>query len=419
MRSVKTALMGGCVLLAAAPAVAQDPVRIGVLGPTSGVFSFFGEQQSMGVELAHEQWGDEVAGRELEVEYYDSRGDTEVAVDRLRAMAERDDIDVVVGPVLGNTGLATTSWAEESGMPTVIAYSAPEDITMRKRADNVVRAGWTGAQPMFAFGEYVAKELGHDRIVMVGQDYSFPYNQIGGFMKTFCEAGGESVERVWHPVDTSDYSSILGTLPEGDAVLYNGAGSDGLAFFQQYHDFGLDEKMPLIGGSNFFAVGDLPEMGDAALGGISALHYAEGLETERFQEFKANFQDMHGGDEVPLAPAEHGYVALRMALKAVEEAGGADRDAVVDALRATEMPDAPRGPFHLDEYGNPVQNIYINEVKERDGKLVNVPIHTVENVSQFGPYEPEAYLEGKPDDRDFPPGDCSDPYYDELERKDG
>lgn len=414
MRKFKAslALSTAMLFMASAPGMAQDDtVRIGVIGPTTGVFSFFGEQQRMGVELAMEQVGDTVAGHNIDVTFYDSQGDAEVTVERLRAMETRDDIDIVIGPVLGGTGLAATEWARGSGMPVVISYSAPEDITMRQRADNVVRAGWTGAQPMFAFGEYVAEELGYTNIVMVGQDYAFPYNQIGGFLKTFCRAGGESVERIWHPPGTSDFSSILATLPEGDAVMYNGAGSDGLAFFQQYHDFGLDQRMPLIGGSNFYAVGDLPEMGEQAIGGQSALQYVEGLESERNVEFREAFQSMHGDDTMPLAPAEHGYVAFKMAVDAVEEAQGTDRDAVIEALRGTEMPDAPRGPFHLDDYGNPVQNIYIYEVQEIEGELMNVPIETHENVSQFGPFDPEEYLADEPDSRDFPPSDCSDPYY--------
>lgn len=251
MKYPKTLIVSSVSALAVGAAAhlqADDTLRIGVIGPTTGVFSFFGEQQRMGVELAQEELAEQLASLNIEVEFYDSQGDAETTVDRLRAMESRDDIDLVVGPVLGGTGLAGLEWAKGSGMPTVISYSAPEDITMRDRAENVVRAGWTGAQPMFAFGEYVAKELGHKRIVMVGQDYSFPYNQAGGFMKTFCRAGGESVERIWHPTGTSDYSSILATLPDGDAVLYNGAGSDGLAFFQQYHDFGIDARMPLLGG---------------------------------------------------------------------------------------------------------------------------------------------------------------------------
>lgn len=416
MRPMNKALytaMLSCGLLATVPgaALADDTVRIGVIGPTTGTFAFFGEQQRMGVELAIEEIGDTIAGHPLEVILYDSQGSPEVLVERLRTMETRDDIDIVVGPVLGSTGLTAVEWARESGMPMVIAYSAPEDITMRQRVDNVVRAGWTGAQPMFAFGDFVAAELGYTRVIMVGQDYSFPYNQIGGFMKTFCRAGGESVERIWHPIGTSDYSSILATLPDGDAVLYNGAGSDGLAFFQQYHDFGLDAQMPLIGGSNFYAVGNLPEMGEQAIGGVSALQYVEGIQSERMAEFLGAFQAMHGEDVLPLAPAEHGYVALYMAVRAVEAAGGTDRDAVIAALRETEMPDAPRGPFSLDEYGNPVQNIYIYEVQDVDGVLMNVPIQTFEQVTQFGPFDPETYLAGEPDSRNFPPSECADPYY--------
>lgn len=413
MTTLKVSLAAGTALLlfTSTSVLAQDVLRIGVIGPMTGVFSFFGEQQRMGVELAMKEVGDTVGDYRIEVQFYDSQGNAEVAVERLRAMETRDNIDIVVGPVLGGTGLAATEWARGSGMPVVISYSAPEDITMRQRVHNVVRAGWTGAQPMFPFGEYVAQELGYKRIVMVGQDYSFPYNQIGGFLKTFCRSGGEHVERIWHPLGTSDFSSILATLPEGDAVMYNGAGSDGLAFFQQYHDFGIHERMPLIGGSNFYAVGDLPEMGEDAIGGKSALQYVEGLGTKQFLAFRDAFWELHGEDVMPLAPAEHGYVAFKMAINAVEQAGTKDREPVIAALRQTEMPDAPRGPFYLDEYGNPVQNIYIYEVQEVDGRLINVPIRTYEGVSQFGPFNPEEYLAGQPDSRDFPPGDCSDPYY--------
>src|SRR5699024_9211159 len=140
---------------------ADETLRVGVIGPTTGVFSFFGEQQRMGVELAMEELADQLEALNIDVEFYDSQGDSETTVERLRAMQSRDDVDLVVGPVLGGTGLAGLEWAKSSGLPMVISYSAPEDITMRDRAENVVRAGWSGAQPMFAFGEYVAEELGH------------------------------------------------------------------------------------------------------------------------------------------------------------------------------------------------------------------------------------------------------------------
>lgn len=72
---------------------------------------------------------------------------------------------------------------------------------------------------------------------------------------------------------------------------------------------------------------------------------------------------------------------------------------------------AHRAACGLSAYGNPIQNIYINEVKLVDGKMLNVAIAKVENVSQFGPYDAKTYLADPPDSRDFPPGKCSDPYY--------
>jgi branched-chain amino acid transport system substrate-binding protein len=58
--------------------------------------------------------------------------------------------------------------------------------------------------------------------------------------------------------------------------------------------------------------------------------------------------------------------------------------------------------MHIDEYGNVVGNIYILEVQRRDGRLVNVPIKTYEDVSQFWTYDPDWYLAQPVYSRDYP-----------------
>lgn len=392
-------------------ATAQEPIRIGLIGPFTGGFAAFGGYLEEGATMALEEAGHEAAGRSVELFIEDSAGNPEQLVTRLRALQERDDVHIIIGPVTGSEGMAALDWAQGSGMPLIVPYSAPEDITMRQRAHNVVRAGWTGAQPMFPFGEYVVEELGYRRIVAIGQDYSFPYNQLGGFIRGFCGAGGEEVLKVWHPIGTDDYSSIFATLPRDvDAALVISGGADVVPFVRQWFDFGLDQEMPLLAGSNVPDSTVLPELGEDALGFISPLQYAEGLDTETFVAWREAYEERFG--RIPAAVAEHAYVAVQMALRAVEAVDGEieDQDAFIEALRATEMPDAPRGPFYLDEYGNPVQNIYIREVQEVDGRLMNVPIRTFEEVSQFGPYvdDPEAYMALPPDSRDYPPGQCDE-----------
>ena len=386
----------------------QEELRVGVIGNLSGVFASSGTTMVNGIRMAVDEAGGRAGKLPIRLFVVDDEGNPELAITRLKAMDTRDKVDVIVGPASGNIGMAAVDWAKDSGVPVVVAYSAPEDITMRKAVKNVVRAGWSGAQPMFAFGEYAAKR-GWKRIVMVGQDYVFPHNQIGGFLKTFCRNGGEEVIRVWHPLNTTDFSSMLAVLPQADAIMYNGAGGDAVAFYKQLEEFGLRKKMQLLGGSNFFAVGSLPAMGKGTVGGLSALQYSDALDTPQFKKFRDAYVKKY--NEPPMATSEHGYVAMKMVIDAVNATGGKDRDKMIAQLRKTNMPDAPRGPVRLDDYGNPIQNIYINEVREVDGKLLNVAIAKIENVSQFGPYDAKTYLADPPDSRDFPPGKCSDPYY--------
>jgi len=385
-----------------------EELRVGVIGNITGNFAIFGTTMVNGVRMAVDEAGNKAGNLAIRLFVVDDEGNPELAVTRLKTLDTRDKVDVIVGPVSGNIGMAAVEWARTSGVPVVVAYSAPEDITMRRAAPNVVRAGWSGAQPMFALGEYAAKQ-GWKRIVMVGEDYAFPHNQLGGFLKTFCRNGGEKVDKIWHPIGTSDFSSILAVLPDSDAVLYNGAGADGVAFFKQFEEFGLLGTRPLLGGSNFYAIGSLPAMGKGAIGGLSALQYSDSLDTPAFKTFRDNYQQRY--QQPPMATSEHGYVAMRMVIKAVEQAGGKDRAKLIAALRQVDMPDAPRGGFKLDDYGNPVQTIYINEVREIGGALMNVAIAQVDQVSQFGPYDAKTYLADPPDSRDFPPGDCADPYY--------
>lgn len=411
LRLLALALAG--LVLGGMPALAQssdsETFRIGLIAPTTGPFAAFGQMQTEGSVLALEQFNYEVNGHTVEFIIEDTRLNGEIAVDKSRKLDEEDNVHVIVGPTSGGVGLSVLDWARDSGVPVIMSYSAPEDITMRLAVRNVVRNSWTGAQPMDPFGYWVATELGYKRIYMIGEDYSYPYNQAGGFKRGFCRGGGEEVTTVWHPVPTEDYSSFIARIPRSgyDAVLYNGAGSDAVAFVNQYIEFGMLDVYPLLGQSNTFEQGDLPAMLPEAVGGISAMQYVETLQTPEFQAFRDAYVERWG--RVPAAAAEHTYTAIVMILRAVETLEDInDRDALIEALRNTDYPDAPRGGFYLDEYANPVHNIYIREVREVDGELMNFGIVRIPEVSQFGPYDPATYMAQPMDARDYPSDLCAE-----------
>ena len=92
------------------------------------------------------------------------------------------------------------------------------------------------------------------------------------------------------------------------------------------------------------------------------------------------------------------FTTAKWAHQAIDAIDGdvSDRDAFLAAVREAEVV-GPRGPVKLDEYDNPIQNTYISRVERVDhpklgSVLMNVPVKTIENVSQFWTEDPEAVL---------------------------
>lgn len=406
-------------------AQAASEIRIGHIGPYTGWAAMFGQEGLNGVKLALEEKGYKFKGIPIKLFSEDTKADVEIMRTKFDSLKNRDKVHFIIGPSLGHEGMAAVDWgARNPDVPILIGYSAPEDITMRKATPSVIRPGWTGPQVIFHFGKFCAKDLGYKKVIIVGQDYSYPWDQASGFVRGFLENGGEKVERIWHPVEAVDFSSIMANLAgmskEYNAVLNNSGGAQVVAFFKQWGQFGLDKKYPqILGQANVPLTPMLAEMGDMALGVYSSLHYYDGNPSQANVKFRENYKKAYGN--LPDVIAVQGYDAVMVAFKAMEAIGGKveNSKAFLAAVRKVKMTEAesPRGPFYFDKYGNPVQNIYIKKVVKKDGQLMNIAVKTYKNVSQFGPYANMAdkYMAQPANARDYPPGDKG-AYFQEIEK---
>ncbi|HRL11849.1 MAG TPA: ABC transporter substrate-binding protein [Aggregatilineales bacterium] len=402
--------------LSAAPMVGaqDDEIRIGFISAFTGVFSSFGQLQQEGAILALEEVDYTVAGKTIVVIYEDDQLDNEQAVTKSKKLVEQDQIDILTGMVSGDEGLAVGDYMKDKGIPVIPMYSASEDMTMRSFFPMVVRATWTGAQSMDVFGYWLASVQGYKKIYMIGEDYSYPWNQGGGFKRGFCRGGGEEVKSVWSPPGTtSDFSSMIAAIPlnEGyDAVLYNGAGGDAVNFVKQYVELGMLNQLPLIGQSNTFERPDLFSLPTDIVGSMSPHHTTDDLATPEWLEYKVKFNERWGHD--PSAASTFAYASMKMILDAIEVLDGdvSDKEALVEAMLALDMSNDPRGPVTLDPtYHAASSNVYIRDVQlDDEGNLYNRGLLKVENVSQFGPYAPELYMAQPIDDNTYPPDLCAD-----------
>jgi branched-chain amino acid transport system substrate-binding protein len=268
-----------------------------------------------------------------------------------------------------------------------------DDLTQRRRSRWIVRTGYSGSQPNHAFGEYAYHTLKLKKVATIALDYAFGWESVGGFQRTFEAEGGAVVQKIWCPVSVHDFAPYLAQISRDvDAVYALFLGRSALQFMRQYQEFGLKQRVRLIGAGTTTDEHVLPFMGDEALGVVTALHYTAALETPANRTFVAAYRARY--HRVPSYYSESMYTGAKWLVNAVEAVHGnvEDSAALVDALRHVKLADAPRGPVELDDYGNPIENVYIRKVERVNGQLQNTVIETMPRVSQFWKYNPADYL---------------------------
>jgi branched-chain amino acid transport system substrate-binding protein len=382
----------------------KGPIKIGVITAMTGGAAQIGKDMTNGITMWLDENNQTIAGRKVEVIVEDSQGQPNVALTKLQKLVESDRVHILVGEIFAHIGYAMAPKVEEYRIPMLYPVIAADDLTQRKPAKWIVRTGWASSQPSHPFGEYAAKTLGYKRIAVIGMDYAFGWEVVGGFQKTFEENGGQIIQKLWAPLNTTDFAPYLSQVRrDADAVFALMVSISASRFPKQYQDAGLKAKLPLIGGGTTFDEFVLPSLGDEAIGGITPLIYSAALDTPANKRFVAEYRKKYG--KVPSYFSETSYTSTRWIADAAKAIGGdvENREKFLEALRKVEIPDAPRGPIKLDSYGNPIQNIYIRKVEKKDGELWNTVIYTYPAVSQFWKYKPDEFLKQPVYDRNYPP----------------
>jgi branched-chain amino acid transport system substrate-binding protein len=395
----------GLALAAPLEAPAQGgPIKIGFLAPLTGPFAQVGKDMVNGTELYLDEIGRQVGGRKIELIVEDTEGQPATALNKSRKLVEQDKVHVLTGGLLANVGYALQPFIDGAQVPATYPVMAADDITQRKPARWIVRTGWATSQPMHPFAEWVVKNTKYRKVATIGMDYAFGYETVGGFQRVFEEQGGQIVQKIWTPLNTNDFAPFLSQLKrDADAVLALFVGRLALQFMKQYQEAGLHGKMPLLGGGTTTDESVLPQMGDEALGTITALHYSQAIDTPQNQKFAKAFEAKAG--KIPSYYSEATYTNMRWITEAIKAVGGKaeDRPALLAALRKVDIKDTTRGPLSIDAHGNPIQNIYVRKVERVGGRLQNTVIATIPAVSQFWKYKPEEYMKQPLYTRDYPP----------------
>ena len=191
-------------------------------------------------------------------------------------------------------------------------------------------------------------------------------------------------------MDFSPYVANLSRKVDGLFAVVTGAPN--IRFLKALRARGLMDNWKVLTVLSATDESFLQEMGAAGDGVLSVNSYSTALDTPENIKFLQQCQETT--DREASGVMMDAYVGAKWIAMAAEAVGGnvKDRVAFNKALRAVSIKDAPHGVLELDKYGQATQNLYVRRVEKVNGRWQNTVIFTYDHVSQFGKYDPEAYL---------------------------
>jgi branched-chain amino acid transport system substrate-binding protein len=361
------------------------PIKVAYLSDCEGAFGAFFEPDIAGANLAFIKYaggkaagskpsdgvdGAKVAGKEIQFVGSGCADDTaDKAIEETRRLMEQEDADILIGPLSGDEGIAVANYAKEHPDKTFInGTSGAQDTTLKVRAPNFFRFHSDGAQWSAGLGDYAYNTLGWKKAAIIGDDYSFPYTSLAGFVAEFCAVGGQITKRIWPPLGEKDYSNFISQIPDDVDGIYYGIGGAGLvSFMKQYQQQkGKIDPKRTMGNVFFDDPLVLKEVSNAVTGAYTAGPTAADSNDPKVAEYIKDLDDAYGKEISGLGPSVfvyNYYTAGWALIKGLEAVKGdiSDQSKLQEALKGVTL-DAPWGEIKLDEAQNGVADNFVKEI---------------------------------------------------------
>jgi len=410
-RQFVNGIAGAGVASLAAPnivfAQGSEPIRIGLLAAKTGPLASGGIDMDLALTMFLKERNNTLAGRKAELIVADTAGVPATARTKAQELIEKDKVHCLIGPLAAFEALAIADYITEKEMPT-LGVAAAEDMTQRHPSPWFVRATSTSAQSAYPLADYALKELKYKKIVTIADDFAYGHEMCAGFRRAFEDGGGKIVQKIFTPLATPDYGSYVAQVKPADAIFLGTAGSNGFRFLRQFIEYGLKDKMAVIGGMTALDESVLRNMGDEALGILTTSWYSAELDNPLNRAFAPAFRKQAKYDPGFYAASTYVSGAVLEAALKTTKGNVEDKKALVATIRGSNA-DTVRGVVKFDEFGNVIGNVYIRKVSKTDGRLVNSVIKTYPDVSQFWTYDKAAFLKNPVYSRDYPPAKNLEP----------
>jgi branched-chain amino acid transport system substrate-binding protein len=364
-----------------APQASAQTIKVGMISSYSGLNGDIGPVMEKAMKLyIQEHAKDLPPGVKVELL---TRDDTGPNPDKAKQLAQdlivRDKVQLLTGVIFTPNALAIAPLATEAKVPFIISNAGTAMITTK--SPYIARVSFTLWQSSYPLGGWAAKHF--KRAYTLVSDYGPGYDAETAFIKGFTSGGGEIAGSVRVPVMNPDFAPFLQRVKDEkpDALMvFVPAGATATAVMKAFGDVGLKAAgVKLIGPGDITDDQELDNMGDVALGVVTAFHYSDTNDRPANRAFIAAWKKAYGLVPRPNFVAAASWDSMDAIYYVIrEQKGKIDPDRTMELLKHYKNANSPRGPISIDpDTRDIVQNEYLREVRKVGGHYVNTETETI------------------------------------------
>jgi branched-chain amino acid transport system substrate-binding protein len=343
------------------PAQSQEPLRIGVLNDQSGPYGDFGGKTSVtAAQMAVEDFGGKVLGRQIEIVAGDHQNKPDIASSIARRWFDVDNVSAVADLTNSAVALAVQKIAADQGRVTLSVGPATTRLTNEDCSPTGFHWAFDTYSQAFGTARAVVAQGGKSWFILAA-DYAFGHQMATDLTNVVKENGGAVLGQVRHPLNTSDFSSFLlqAAASKAQIVGLANAGADTINSVKQAAEFRITAGGQKLAGL-VVVLSDVHALGLPVANGLvftTAFYWDMNDATRAWSKrFHERTGRMPGMVQAGTSSAVQHY------LKAVSAAGTADGKAVAAKMREMKVDDFfAKGIVRED--GRMVHDMYLVEVK--------------------------------------------------------
>jgi branched-chain amino acid transport system substrate-binding protein len=384
--------------------VALGPLKIGILVPftESAIDSDIGASQRRAADLYLKLKGGTLAGREVQLVYNDESAlDPAINQVRIKQFIDQDHVELLLGGAGTPAAYLLHDTAEASKMVYIDTNASGNALTRTtagclpscksKLVFRSAPSSWQMSEPL---GEWAAKNGRRDYVV-VNADDAFGTESAAAFIEGLAKNGGRVTSTsVVAAKSGADWTKVIAAVKAQPTknVFAAFITDDAEGFIGAWDAGGMRAAGYTLAGPGPLADAQvLSATKQAAVGITTSFPWSTELDNAENKSFAEEFKKAYKDDTTgqPLAPdgyAVEMWGAMRVLDDALKATKGdtKNRDALIAALEAVSFK-GPGGDFTFDRSThNPIEDVYIREVKASGGAFVNAVVDKIGSVKDPG-----------------------------------